>query len=259
MVIHSAKVISCQYTKTTFPDGNSLVFLTGIAITPSLEGEQDKWLRETLYIDDIGPQWFIAPTPNSIVALAFLNSIYQGTLELKGKTIELKNKTIELKDETIGGAGWAIDEIIGTDIQNGRISLKIKVAVYHPRVRLLRIGFSITAIGKLLDECENLIVENVFPAENSNKASKNTSIIITFNKPIDKSSFNSNAFKLVKENSDKAISGQVENLNDKTIIFVPQDVLEPNTKYIVTISKEIKNIECLGLKNEKNWSFITSN
>ena len=231
--------------QTTLHDGNNLVFLTGIAITPSLEGEKDKWLRDTLYIDDIGPQWFIPPTPNSIVASAFLNSIYQGNLEVK--------------DTTIRGAGWAIDEIIGTDIQNGKISLKIKVAVYHPRVRLLRIGFSITAIGKLLDECENLIVEDIFPAENSTETSKNTPIILTFNMPIDKSSFNSNTFKLVKENSDKTINGKIENINDKTIVFVPQDVLEPKTKYSVIISKEIRTIKSLDLKNEKKWSFITSN
>ena len=240
-------------------DGNNLVFLTGIAITPSIEGEKEKWLRDTLYIDDIGPQWSLSPFPPSLVASAFLNSIYQGNLEIKGETIELKNKTIELKDKITGGAGWAIDEVIGTDIQNGRISLKIKVAVYHPRVRLLRIGFSITAIGKLLNECENLKVENIFPAENSTKISKNTSIIITFNMPIDKSSFKSNTFKIVKENSNEAINGQIENLNDKTIVFIPGDTLESNTKYIVTISKDIKSIKNLGLNNEKNWSFRTSN
>jgi hypothetical protein len=251
-------LISCQCTKTALPDGKSLVFLTGIAITPSLEGEKDKWLRETLYIDDIGPEWYSSPTPKNIVASAFLSSIYHGTLELKGKTIELKGKTIELQDETIGGSGWAIDEIIGTDIQNRRISLKIKVAVYHPRVRLLRIGFSITAIGKLLDGCENLIVENIYPSDNSIDTSKNTSIIITFNMPIDKTTFKS-AFKLEKEKSGESINGQIESLNDKTIVFVPQKVLDSDTRYFATIAKEIKNIQqSLGLKSDKTWSFRTS-
>ena len=95
MVIHSVKVISSQCMKTTMVDGNNLVFLTGIAITPSIEGEKEKWLRDTLYIDDIGPQWSLSPFPPSLVASAFLNSIYQGNLEIKGETIELKNKTID--------------------------------------------------------------------------------------------------------------------------------------------------------------------
>jgi hypothetical protein len=241
--------------KTTMADGNHLVFISGIAITPSLEGdkieeEEDRWLRETLLIDDIGPQWEVDPTPNNIVAMAFLNSIYQGTLELKGKTIELK-------DKTIGKAGWAVDEIIGTDIKNKRINLKLKIAVYHPKVRLLRIGFSITAIGKLLHECENLIVENILPAEDSTMISKNTSVIITFNMPIDKSSFNLNTFKLINENTDKTINGKIENLNDKTFVFIPQGILDSNTKYIATIAKEIKTIQGLGLKDKKEWSFTT--
>jgi hypothetical protein len=229
--------------KTTISDGNHLVFISGIAITPSLEGEEDKWLRDILYIDDIGPEWLVAPTPNNIVAMAFLNSIYQGDLDKKDKQ---------------KGAGWAIDEIIGTDIKNQRINLKLRVAVYHPRVRLLRIGFSITAVGKLLNECENLIVDNILPAENSNMVSKNSPVIIIFNMPIDESSCNSSTFKLVKENSEQPINGKIQKLNDKTFVLVPQDVLESNTKYVVTISKEIQSMQGLGLKNEKKWSFITS-
>ena len=134
--------------KTIIGDGKNLVFLSGIAITPSLEGipsrgGKETWLREELYIDGIGPQWATFPTQHNIVAMAFLNSLYKGSSD---------EGIFSKKDKQRNKAGWAIDEIIGTDIKNGKISLKLKVAVYHPHVKLLRVGFYITAIGKLLDE-----------------------------------------------------------------------------------------------------------
>ena len=263
MVILAADVVSSQYMKTIIGDGTHLVFLSGIAITPSLEGipsedkketwptpgKKETWLRTELYIDKIGPQWSTFPPPHNIVAMAFLNSMYKGS----------SDEGIFKKDKQRNKAGWAIDEIIGTDIKNGKITLKLKVAVYHPGVKLLRVGFYITAIGKVLDEGDNLIVENIYPPENNNEIPKNTSIIITFNIPIDKSSLTLNTFKLSKENSEKAINCKIQIINDKTIVFFPEGVLEPNTKYVARLSKEIKNTKLnLSLKNDKIWSFVTS-
>ena len=242
--------------KIPIGDGNNLVVLSGIAITPSLEGitsleGKEAWLREELYIDEIGPQWSTFPTQNNIVAMAFLNSIYKGSSDEKAKPFR--------KDKQRHKAGWAIDKIIGTDIKNGKITLKVKVAVYHPNVKILRVGFYITAIGKLLDEGDNLTVENIYPPENKNEIPKNTPIIITFNIPIDKSSLTSNTFKLSKENSDKAINCKIQIINDKTIVFFPQELLDSTSKYVAKISKEIKNIyKSNGLKSDKIWSFVTS-
>ena len=229
VIIHRAtQVTSFQCIKTKLYHDKHFVILSGIAITPSLEGEgRENWLRETLYIDDIGPQWSTPPSPDNIVAMAFLNSIYKGNFNKKDK---------------IDKAGWAIDDIVGTDIKNGKISLKIRIAVYHSEVRLLRIGFHITAIGNLHAdaECQKLIVENIYPGDNGKEIPRNTSIIFTFNIPIDKSSLNPNTFNLLRENSAKAINGKIEVIDNKTVVFVPEGVLESNTKYIATLSKEIK-------------------
>jgi hypothetical protein len=167
--------------KTTIGDGNNLVFLSGIAITPSLEGitsleGKETWLREELYIDEIGPQWSTFPAQHDIVAMAFLNSIYKGSSVEKESSAEKENffnrffqkdkhRYEAQKYKQRYKAGWAIDEVIGTDIKNRKITLKLQVAVYHPHVKLLRVGFYITAIGKLLDEGDNLMVENIYPPE----------------------------------------------------------------------------------------------
>ncbi|MDF2736559.1 MAG: hypothetical protein K0S93_415 [Nitrososphaeraceae archaeon] len=176
MVTLSADVISSQCIKTTIGDGNNLVFLSGIAITPTLEGitsleGKETWLREELHIDEIGPQWSTFPAQHDIVAMAFLNSIYKGSSVEKESSDEKENffdrffqkdkqryETEKYKQRY--KAGWAIDEVIGTYIKNRKITLKLQVAVYHPHVKLLRVGFYITARGKLLDECDNIEEES---------------------------------------------------------------------------------------------------
>ncbi len=65
--------------------------------------------------------------------------------------------------------------------------------------------------------------------------------MFTFNMSIDNSSIPTNTFKLLKDNSDEAILGKIEAINNTSIVFVPNTLLDPNTKYIDKIYKENKN------------------
>jgi hypothetical protein len=123
--------ISAKVLETKASDGGKdLVFLSGVAMVFQ-EGEVGKWIRDELQIEGInpkGPIWATDPKPEG-VAIASLNSIY--------------------KDDQSSRSGWAVDRVKGIDVINGKIRLKLDIAIYHPGVKLLRVGYYITVIGKV--------------------------------------------------------------------------------------------------------------
>jgi hypothetical protein len=80
-------------------------------------------------------------------------------------------------------------------------------------------------------------------------------IIATSNTQIDPATINTNTFT-IKDDKNNKVEGTVT-LEGGNAIFKPKESLNPNTKYIVTLTKDVKDLSGRALATEKVWSFTT--
>jgi hypothetical protein len=86
--------------------------------------------------------------------------------------------------------------------------------------------------------------------------SVNDPITATFNKMIDESTINANTFTLKDEKTKSNVDGTVK-LEGGNAIFKPSKPLAHSTKYVATITKDVKDLTGNSLAVEKIWSFTT--
>ena len=83
-----------------------------------------------------------------------------------------------------------------------------------------------------------------------------TRIIASSNTQIDPASINTNTFTL-KDDKNTQIEGTVT-LEGGNAIFKPKEILKLNTKYTVTLTKDVKDVSGRTLATDKVWSFTTT-
>jgi hypothetical protein len=100
------------------------------------------------------------------------------------------------------------------------------------------------------------VVYSKTPIEGSANVSVNTDVSALFNKTMNKSTINEKTFALKDEESESSIEALVK-LEGGNAILKPSKPLTPSTKYIVTIAKEVKDIEGNSMDSEVTWAFTT--
>ncbi len=84
----------------------------------------------------------------------------------------------------------------------------------------------------------------------------NTKITVMFSEPIDKTTLNSETFKIVNISGSATISGEII-YNENTATFIPQNNMSYNTQYTATLTTEIKDLSGNSLLESYSWSFTT--
>jgi hypothetical protein len=85
-------------------------------------------------------------------------------------------------------------------------------------------------------------------------------IVVTFSKPIDIPIITKDTFTLRKDGSNININAEEIKAeeNGQTIVFKPKGDLEKNTKYIVTVTREVKDQAGNKMVSDETWSFTTA-
>jgi hypothetical protein len=99
-----------------------------------------------------------------------------------------------------------------------------------------------------------------YPIQGLTNISVSSPIAATFSKQIDNSTITKDTFTLRKDGSNVNIDAEeikVEE-NGQTVIFKPKGDLEKNTKYIVTVTKEVKDPAGNKMISDETWSFNTA-
>jgi hypothetical protein len=99
------------------------------------------------------------------------------------------------------------------------------------------------------------VIYKTDPADSAVNVPHDTRIIASFNALIDPITINSKTFTL-KDDKNALVEGTVT-LEGGNAIYKPKDLLKPKTKYIATITKDVKDMSGRLLSTEKAWSFTT--
>ena len=98
-----------------------------------------------------------------------------------------------------------------------------------------------------------------YPLHEQTHISVSSPIIATFSTPMDISTISRNTFDLRKDGSN--VSTELEEIrpeeNHQTIIIKPKGGLEKDTKYTITVSKEVKDQAGNKIDQDEIWSFTT--
>ena len=97
-----------------------------------------------------------------------------------------------------------------------------------------------------------------YPVKDQSNVDVSTQIVTIFSEPIDSTTVTKDTFTLRKEGSN--INEDVEYVrveNNTTAILKPKGVLEIGKKYVVTISKEVKDLAGNKMASDVTWSFTT--
>jgi hypothetical protein len=115
-------------------------------------------------------------------------------------------------------------------------------------------------IGVKGEQTEAPKIVGKYPIQGLTKISASSPIVVTFSKPIDSSTITKDTFTLRKDGSNVNIDAEEIKAEDnhQTIIFKPKGDLEKNTKYIVTVTKEVKDQAGNKMVSDETWSFTTA-
>ncbi len=97
-------------------------------------------------------------------------------------------------------------------------------------------------------------VKFVTPADDSTGVAINASISATFSETMDTSTFSTSSFTLYRGTT--AVTGTVV-YSGKTAIFTPKIILDPETEYVATVTKEVKDLAGNFLAQDFEWTFTT--
>jgi hypothetical protein len=98
-----------------------------------------------------------------------------------------------------------------------------------------------------------------YPVQGQGNIRTTSPIALFFGQPMDSSTITKDTFSLKKDGSDVNIDAEI-NLeeNGKTVIFNPKEELEKGTKYVVILTKEVKNQKGDNMASDETWSFTTA-
>jgi hypothetical protein len=99
-----------------------------------------------------------------------------------------------------------------------------------------------------------------YPIQGHANISVSSPIAAYFSKPIDSSSLTKETFTLKKDGSNVNIEAEEIKAeeNGQTVVFKPKGDLEKNTKYLVTVTKEVKDQTGNKMVSAETWSFTTA-
>jgi hypothetical protein len=98
-----------------------------------------------------------------------------------------------------------------------------------------------------------------YPMPDQTDISITSPVAVSFSKPMDKSTITKDIFILRKDGSTQSIEPKEIKLeeNGQTMLFKAKEDLEKNTKYIATVSKEVKDQAGNKMVSDETWSFTT--
>jgi Bacterial Ig-like domain len=98
-----------------------------------------------------------------------------------------------------------------------------------------------------------------YPMPDQTDISITTPIAVSFSKPMDKSTITNDIFILRKDGSTQSIEPKEIKLeeNGQTVLFKAKEDFEKNTKYIATVSKQVKDEAGNKMVSDETWSFTT--
>lgn len=99
----------------------------------------------------------------------------------------------------------------------------------------------------------NVIATN--PSDGETYVSTNTDITITFSDNIAESTLTASSIQV---DNDVTPAEILYNSVTKTVMYIPQNALAQNTKFTVTLTKDIKNPADENLSENYSWSFTTN-
>ena len=92
------------------------------------------------------------------------------------------------------------------------------------------------------------------PENGASNVERNKIISISFNQAMDASTINNSTFTLA--NGSEAVTGTAE-YSGTTARFTPDEILKPNTDYILKLSTDAKNTSGISVAADTDWSFTT--
>jgi hypothetical protein len=99
-------------------------------------------------------------------------------------------------------------------------------------------------------------VVSTFPRNGDENVPLDIKILAEFNQEMDPQTLNSMTVKL--KTKGLQVKGDIEYIEDnKMVVFSPSKRLLPGTKYIATLSKDIRNKYGVPLNNDYSWNFVT--
>ncbi|MBI4652592.1 Ig-like domain-containing protein, partial [Candidatus Desantisbacteria bacterium] len=169
-----------------------------------------------------------------------------------------------MESATINADTFTIDGVTGTVTYSGN------TAVFTPSVPFANsTKYTATISTGVKDKAGNALVSNyswifetekklivpkvflTYPLNNAKNELIKSSITATFSKIMDSSTITSSTFYL-----NNGVTGTVT-FNGITAVFVPSSLLAFNTKYTVTITNEVKDLDGNPLKANYEWTFTT--
>jgi methionine-rich copper-binding protein CopC len=180
----------------------------------------------------------------------------------------------EMKSSTLSTSTFKIND--GSKDIAGSVTYENKTATFIPTQNLgYDITYTATVITGVTDLAGNALqadkvwsfttisqpdiippaVNSVFPADTAENIPINSCITAVFSEEVKGATVNSNSFKL--SNGTAAIPGSVT-YTDKTATFTPDQNLDHDTDYTVTITTAIADLSGNLMQAEKIWSFTTS-
>ncbi|MBI5207049.1 MAG: Ig-like domain-containing protein, partial [Candidatus Firestonebacteria bacterium] len=100
------------------------------------------------------------------------------------------------------------------------------------------------------------LITSINPLSDEIEVIANTNISVVFSEPINKATINSVTFKIINDADGLPVSGNFS-FNDNSIVFIPEMDLKHGTKYLVSLTKGIKDLSDNPLTSIYEWSFIT--
>jgi hypothetical protein len=97
-----------------------------------------------------------------------------------------------------------------------------------------------------------------YPTDGQHNVKINSDIVVTFNKHMDETTITKDTFIVKKDGT--AVNIKAEEINllvENQAIFKPVDDLEKNTKYIVKLTREVKDKSGNKMLSDEIWSFTT--
>ncbi|MCP4113245.1 MAG: hypothetical protein GY749_48240, partial [Desulfobacteraceae bacterium] len=123
-------------------------------------------------------------------------------------------------------------------------------------------GSDVYAVGQsgtiLHYDAELPFVDSTSPENNSTGISSETEPAATFSEPMKKSSFTSETFFLLSDDSDDKIKGTVQyDEEGMTVKFIPEQGLAEDKTYTAIITADVADLAGNPMEAEFTWSFIT--
>ncbi|MGQ9631799.1 MAG: Ig-like domain-containing protein [bacterium] len=105
--------------------------------------------------------------------------------------------------------------------------------------------------------CGKVAVVNTSPPDGQNNVPVDTTIEVTYERMVRKSTVTDSSFFLQEEGSSDTVDGEISHKGDfKTWILTPKQTLQYGKQYVATVTSDIKDFDN-NPGEEKRWAFST--